>query len=474
MNIIIENKRIITFCTKYPNFNVEDTLLSFIGFVENTCDKTVPSLDSNLATQLLLNIKSLQNQVLHMESTINAKQNEYINKFADFRKDYIQDITNILSINNSDKTIPAMKEYNEIFINKLTLLFKEIIPKNQESQTKEIENFIQQLFLNINSKYNIEGIFNTIEQKFSLILTQSENKTAEVLNSINSKKTEDHELKSNLNELLNKLHNCNQKGKISEDLVLCNLHELYSNAEILHVRATPHTGDFVLKRVNKPDILIENKNYDKTVYTDEVEKFINDINTQNVSGIMLSQKTKIVHRENYQIEIHNGNVAIYVHEVNYDPVKIKIAVDIIDTLKLRIEKQQVENGDSINIDKESLEKINKEYQLWNSKKSKHINTIKETYDTLVKSAEEMEMNELTELLEHNGLFTNVKKWICDRCGSVWKSQKGLDTHYRKCSTLKKENKCGYCEHIAKTPKGLLSHCKKMHNLDCSDSDYSDD
>ena len=201
--ITIGNKRIIDFCDRYPNFNVEDTVVSFIEFVEKICDNTVPSLDSNLATQLLLNIKTLQTQVGNLDSTITARQNEYINRFAEFRKDYIVDIANILTINNADKIIPTIKEYNEHFINKLTILFNEIIPKNHEIQTKDIEHFIQQLHININSKNSVESIFNTIEQKFSTILTQSENKTSEILNSINSKKTEDQELKVNLNQLLN-------------------------------------------------------------------------------------------------------------------------------------------------------------------------------------------------------------------------------------------------------------------------------
>ena len=103
--ITIGNRRIIDFCNRYPNFNIEDTVVSFIEFVEKICDNTVPSLDSNLATQILINIKNLQTQVGNLDSTITDRQNQYINRFAEFRKDYIVDIANILTVNNAEKII---------------------------------------------------------------------------------------------------------------------------------------------------------------------------------------------------------------------------------------------------------------------------------------------------------------------------------------------------------------------------------
>jgi predicted transcriptional regulator len=186
-------------------------------------------------------------------------------------------------------------------------------------------------------------------------------------------------------------------------------------------------------------------------------------------GIMISQKTKIVHRENYEIEIHNGNVAVYIHECNYDPYKIKIAVQIIDTFKEKIEKQKSKNGEnSFSIEIETLQKINKEFQLFINKKNQHIAEIKNMYETLTKSAEDMEMNSLDELLESQGLLTNVKKFICGKCPRTFKTQKGLDTHQRQCVgtvNSKKGIQCEHCEEIIPTIKGLRTHCIKKHNIE---------
>lgn len=178
-------------------------------------------------------------------------------------------------------------------------------------------------------------------------------------------------------------------------------------------------------------------------------------------GIMISQLSSIVHRENYEIEIHNGNVAVYIHNGNYEPSKIKIAVQIIDTFKLKIEKQKLENG-TIVIDTDTLHRINKEYQLFNIKKIQHLQEIKNTFDTLIKSAEDMEIGTLDELLESQGLLTNVKKFICGKCPRTFKTQKGLDTHERQCTDTNKGIQCQHCDLIIPTKKGYLAHCSKKH------------
>ena len=488
MAISIQNKRIIEFCDKYPNFNVEDTLLSFIDFIERTYNNSIPSLNSNLASDLLQNMKTLQQQMIHMETSIAANQKETIhdftNRFVEFRKEYLEDIRNTLSVNNNEKVLPILKEYNEIFINKVVIMFNELVPKNNSVQTMELSNFINHLenvllqeFKKNNNcltQSHFETFAGNIENKFSSILLNSEKQNCDLINTINNKHIENSQINNNIAELLNKLTNSNTKGKISEELLHLNLQSLYGTAEILHVGGNPHTGDFILKRKNKPDILIENKNYDKTVYGDEVEKFINDINTQNICGIMLSQKSKIVHTSNYQIEVHNGNLAIYVHDVNYDSNKIKLAIEIIDSLKQKMDKQLLEHGSSFNIEKEILESINKEFQLFCSRKIKHIGTIRQSCDDLIKSAEQFELPSLSELLEQCGLLTNVKKWVCNKCGKVWKTEKGLETHYRSCIGEKQPLICKHCEHIAKTPKGLLSHCLKQHNIVLDNNSDSDD
>jgi hypothetical protein len=458
---------------KHPSFDLESTVLSFIDFVEETYSSAVPSLDSNLAAQILANMKELEKKVHGLDATLSINKSEYINKSMEIKREYMEDVKNILMINNNEKIIPTIKEYNEIFINKISLLFKEILPQEQQIQTNYLQSILKNIEQTISNKdvtkESIESMMGVIDQKFANILTHSEQKITNVLSAVSENKQEDQKLHTKIDEMLVKLHKNNEKGKISENIMEFNLQDIYPTAEIKNVSNTPHAGDLWIIRKDKPSILVENKNHDFKVYTEDVQKFIDDINTHDMCGIMISQKTKIVHRENYEIEIHNGNVAVYIHECNYDPYKIKIAVQIIDAFKEKIEKQKSKNGEnSFSIEIETLQKINKEFQLFNNKKNQHIAEIKNMYETLTKSAEDMEMNSLDELLESQGLLTNVKKFICGKCPRTFKTQKGLDTHQRQCVgmvNLKKGIQCEHCEEIIPTIKGLRTHCIKKHNIE---------
>ena len=77
----------------------------------------------------------------------------------------------------------------------------------------------------------------------------------------------------------------------------------------------------------------------------------------------MSQNGKITTKENFEINVHNGNVLVYVHDVNNDPDKIKLAIDIVDHLKCKLDDMCDGNlTESDTIPKETLDYINLEYQ----------------------------------------------------------------------------------------------------------------
>jgi hypothetical protein len=159
------------------------------------------------------------------------------------------------------------------------------------------------------------------------------------------------------------MENSSIKGKISENILYNILVSLYPTGEITSVGTQKETGDIILERKGKPKILIENKNYSCNVNQEEVKKFIRDTETQNCCGLFLSQNTGISLKNNFEINLQNGNVLLYVHEANNDSEKIKIAIDLIDNFKLKLDELNSEkemDGDIIS--KENLDEINKEYQ----------------------------------------------------------------------------------------------------------------
>jgi hypothetical protein len=433
----ITNRRILEFCDKHPTFDLENTLLSFIDFIDKANETVAPSLDSNLAEKILSNLKTLQNHVISIDSNIATKQSQ-------IKREYIDEIKNIVTINNSERIVPMLKEYNESFFNKISLFFKDTIPKEQQECFRTIQQTLIAEIERGSSQKSIDTIIWKMENVLSAL---SDNK----------------EIHQKVDTMISKLTKNTDKGRISENFLNINLQELYPNAEIINTANTPHAGDFWIVRKDKPSILVENKNHEDRVYSDDVQKFINDMNTQNMSGVMISQLSSIVHRENYEIEIHNGNVAVYIHHGNYEPNKIKIAVQIIDTFKEKIQQKKVENGDSFTIDTETISRINKEYQLFNIKKMQHIAEIKSTFETLIKSAEDMELAALDQLLESLGILTNIKKFVCSNCPRTFKTQKGLDTHERQCKTVSKRGiQCEFCDQTIPTKKGYIAHCQKKH------------
>ena len=99
------------------------------------------------------------------------------------------------------------------------------------------------------------------------------------------------------------------------------------SSEIINSSNKTGQGDLILKRPNKVPILFETKNY-----AINVKKFIRDIDNTNYNGIMLSQTSGIIGKDNFQIDIHNNNILVYIHKADYDISKIKLAVNIIDFL----------------------------------------------------------------------------------------------------------------------------------------------
>lgn len=464
--IAVQNKDIWEFYNSHPNMNFEEMNLIMIDILEQIFEKTNPSLNTNIASQLLDNMKSLQNQVSNVTEMFSKSQSDmntnFTLKFMEFKKDYIEDLKMILANNTSDRVAPIIKEYNESLFDKTKNMIHEIIPKNQDSLSKDIENSFKSFHSVINhdtnmlmkssiTKETLDTFINSLDEKFAKtilssqnifnsLLTSSENrlesKLTELRDISKSNDSSQSALQTNITDLLKKFENSSSKGRISENLLFNVLMSLYPTAEIQSVGTTKETGDIMLIRKDKPVILFENKNYDKNVGQEEIKKFIRDIEMQNCSGIMLSQHTGVVNKDNFEIEMHNGNVLVYMHKVEYDADKIKTAVDIIDNFKSTIENIDQKGGDLLSIDKEMLDDINKEYQMFIANKMSHIKTIKDYNQRILAQVDEFKLPNLERYLSKLYATTGSKNDVCEYCGFVAKNQRSLTAHYRGCSAKK--------------------------------------
>ena len=476
-SLVCNNKKVMDFYKNHPNLDFESMNLIFISIMENLTQDMNSSLNNNIATQLLTNIQGLQTQINFVsENVIKLQSDTILNfsaKFSEFKKEYIEDLKMILtnnSVNTIDRLTPLIKDYNSSLIDKTQLMLNDVVPKNNDNLTKQLKEIMTTFHSSISEETNqllkttinndsLSDFINKMENKFlntqtntqqllNAIITSTEHRLDSRINEIKTS-TEQHIqdikhlsssnqssqslLQNNVYELLKKMEISSVKGKCSENILFNILQSLYSTAQIDIVGEQKETGDFMLMRKNKPTILIENKNWNKNVIQDEVKKFIRDVETQNCCGLFLSQNFGIANKENFEINIHNGHILLYVHEVNNDAEKIKIAIDIIDNFKLKLDEIVVCNGDGYNIDKEVLDEINKEYQLFATQKLLQIKMVKDFSSKMVKQLEDLNFPCLEHFLSTKYAFSS-SKYICEFCDYVAKNQSAMSAHKRGCKT----------------------------------------
>ncbi len=466
--LTIKNKKVIDFYKKNKNLNFESMNVIFVEILENLLRNTNPTLDSNTAAAILDSINSLQTQVNNINDTVSKNQNEINNmftlKFIEFKREYMEEIRLIIANNSTEKVAPIIKEYNESLLDKTRIMIGDIIPKNHDSLYKCIDSSLQQLHTNINNDTNnlmkssltkdvLENFSSNLDEKITKTILSSQNTLNSLLTSteqrIDNRLSEIKDISSkndssqstlctNINDLLRKMENSSSKGKISENLLFNVIHTLYPIAQIESVGTTKETGDIMLKRKDKHPIMFENKNYDRNVGQEEVRKFIRDVEIQKCSGIMLAQHFGIANKNNFEIEVNNNNVLVYLHCVEYNADKIKTAVDIIDYFKDCIEELELDNGDNINMSKEFLNDINKEYQNFINYKLSHIKNIKDYNSKLLAQAEELKLPSLEHYLSKLFASSVSKDTTCDYCNYVAKNLRALTAHHRGCA-LKKQH-----------------------------------
>lgn len=448
MEIKITNKKVVDFYQSNPNISVDHVNLLLVDMMEKMVHD---SINTSMVSQLLERLKNVESEVVATKDSITKLQPDMLMNFSmklvEMKKEYLEDIRTILSTNVTEKIAPVMKEYINHLIDKTALLFQDI-PKSQDALSIKLQDSIRDLQKSILEESKKVSTGNTlqefmfsIEQKFSstqLLLNSSYEKMDYGLKEI--KLTQDHqhsamkEISSmnqqSVQDLLRKMDNSSSKGKVSESVLFHILQTMYPSAELNFVGTTKETGDFILERINKPKLLIENKNWETTIPKDEVEKFMRDTSIQNCCGLFLSQHTGISHKENYEINVQNGNVLIYVHHVNNDFEKIKIAIDIIDHFKEQLDALE-SDVEVDTIPKDVLKKINEEYNLFISKKTEMQKYVKDFTVKMCKQIEDINIPSLHLYLSTR--YTSVNNYIICECGKECKNKQAYSAHKRGCT-----------------------------------------
>ena len=453
------NKRILKFYNDNPSINFEAINLIMIDLMEKLLNDMNTTMNSSIQSQILSTISEQGMQINELKTQIGSLKDNLIIKFLDIKKEYIEDVKNIINTNTSEKISSLIEKNNDNLINKTMLMVTETIPRTQESLHKQIYETILSFQNSISADTNklinstntdslkdfiasfetkSSSMLQTVQQPIYAFLSASEERINLNINNLKdstsvNQLTQD-KIFAELNDFLSKYKNSSYKGQFGENQLENVLNKMYPSGEIINTSGQSASCDFLLKRENKPTILFENKDYTRNANPDEVKKFIRDIDERNHHGIFLSQSSGITTKHNFQIEFHKGCILVYVHNTEYSPEKIKLAVDIIDNLDVKIKELNLDEEETNNtITKELLDEINQEYQFFISQKDVLLNVFKDYQKKILTTIEDLKFPNLDKYLSTK--YASVKKqcYVCEIC-NIFEApnKKSLSAHQRGC------------------------------------------
>lgn len=453
------NKRILKFYNDNPSINFEAINLIMIDLMEKLLNDMNSTMNSSIQSQILSTISEQGMQINELKTQIGSLKDNLIVKFLDIKKEYIEDVKNIINTNTSEKISSLIEKNNDNLINKTMLMVTETIPRTQESLHKQIYETILSFQNSISADTNklinstntdslkdfiasfetkSSSMLQTVQQPIYAFLSASEERINLNINNLkdstNVNQLTQDKIFAELTDFLSKYKNSSYKGQFGENQLENVLNKMYPSGEIINTSGQSASCDFLLKRENKPTILFENKDYTRNANPDEVKKFIRDIDERNQHGIFLSQSSGITTKHNFQIEFHKGCILVYVHNTEYSPEKIKLAVDIIDNLDVKIKELNLDEEETNNtITKELLDEINQEYQFFISQKDVLLNVFKDYQKKILTTIEDLKFPNLDKYLSTK--YASVKKqcYVCEIC-NIFEApnKKSLSAHQRGC------------------------------------------
>lgn len=472
MKLEIKNKRILTFYEKNSNIDFETMnllLLDIIDQLQRSDSDGISSINSQILSHLNENnvmISNLNNSINDIKENINTINSNVVNsmslKMLDIKKEYIEDVKSIINCNTIEKMGPLLEKNNDDLIQKTSSVIQTIIPKMDTMSYSQINDTLKtfqksiiddtsMLLKNIdnnsmkdfiqNFEIKSSHMLHSLQQPIYSFISSSEeriNTNINVLKDLtNLNQSKQLQMTSEINENMLKKSRppspqTYQNENTEENLVIA-LSQLYSTADFKIKKIDLNSASIFMKRPNRSNILLYSIHEERNINQDEISCYTNIVDEYACSGIFVSQNSGIASKSNYNIEIANGNVNIFIHNVNNSSDKIKVAIDVIDILSQKI--KQLHRGDNdITIPKDVLDEINKDFQLFMSQKETLMNYIKESNKKILSQIDEMKFLSLDKYLSTKFTPTNSKQGLkCDLCKYFTANNlKALAAHKRGC------------------------------------------
>ena len=355
------------------------------------------------------------------------------------------------SAENGERVAAALAKHAEAFADRLTVL----LPKTNEEAHQKLhaqialtQSTLQRDFRDVLLGNKPEGFAEfaasfdakiaALQQPILAVLRENQEVLAAKVGAVKDDmlvaKVDHERLTSSLQDFLQKQGASSQyRGATSETLVEETLSALFPTARVSRTTGFTGAGDFRLDRGPAfPVVMVENKNYGRNVENTEVQKFLRDATVQRCSGVFLSQRSGIVGKRDFEIEVDNGNVLVYVHHAQDHPAKITAAVAVIDALVGRLRNlEAAEHSDGTFLPKEVLDTVNAEVQTFLQKNNALVTSVKESAKRTIAQIEDLHLPELTKILGEKYVCPDAKAFGCDQCARTFDSKRSLNAHSKK-------------------------------------------
>ena len=459
-NIQLTDTRVISFYKENPHLDANNINVIFIDILKQLSTNLSNKLDNTMTSQILTIVSDLKGELYRLNSDISTK----LLQLNDARKDYISDMKTLFSLtelSTCDKINNLLERCNENLLAKTSMVLNDIIPKSTDKNYSLIEQNIKQLFNTIsedtkqllqmnntdksgelveNLDKTFASMFSNIQQSLFNAIQSSESRTFTNIQQLNeniiTQKRIQETLSAELNVFLNKYKsNSSVKGSVSETELYSLIQQILPRDFLVRCSKESCACDIRLTRKDKrlPNILFENKDYSATVNTEEVEKFERDLKIQNCHGIFLSQNSPIAYKENFHIDIINNIIHLYIPNANYDIEKIKLAINIIDSLAEKLNLIVLDPNEEVyELSIDDFENLKKEYCDFANKKLEMIDFIKLMTKQLTDKLDGIELPVLKRLTVGNTETKNLCI-ICSLCNKFnAKNKASLGAHMKIC------------------------------------------
>jgi hypothetical protein len=444
--LTLTNKRVYDFYTANPHISFESMNLVLLDLIEQLHNDISKVSAATATAEILACVREIHNGVSTLGDTLALKLHDTNKSFIETTKMVI----GMASSENADKITQLLNRNTDTFIERINTS----IPKMNDESNRRIQQMLGDVHHSLQTdmrtlldstrnkdEFHDRGILEALETKlmkqqqplFSYISANQDQiishitgiKETAVIGQAASDK-----LFSELGEFLGKYRSSSQfKGQCSENMLETVLNKIYPTADIANTTAAKASGDFIMKREDRPTIMIENKNYERNVNLDEVKKFLRDVTDLQCSGIMMSQFSGIASKPNGFIEVHDSNVLIYLHNVDYSPEKIKMAVDVIDNLTSKLETIAAhEEQTGIVIRKDVLDRINEQFQFFMAQKEALLCVMRESHKKIISQIDELRLPDLSAFLNDKYASIQNQQFVCDICNLSFTNRRSLASH----------------------------------------------